>query len=242
MKFKADLHIHTVLSPCGDLEMSPVKIINTAKAKGLKIIGISDHNSTLNAQTVARLGKEAGIFVLCGAEVTTSEEVHCLCFMPDDRSLKEFQQFVDSRNIFFPNNPDKFGYQLVVDESENIIEEIPGLLINALDCGIDELQKVVRDFNGIFIPAHVDRANYSLSSQLGFVPDGLKFDAMELSKHAEKNDFFTKFPWFKDYDYIKSSDAHFIDDIGCVCTEFELEIVDFENIRQAIKNKRFRTF
>lgn len=242
MKFKADLHIHTVLSPCGDLEMSPVKIIDAAKSRGLNIIGITDHNSTLNVATTEKLGEKAGVFVMCGAEITTREEVHCLCFLPNYESLLQFQNFINSRMIFFSNNPDKFGFQLVVDEEENILEEIPSLLINALDCGIDELQKVVDNLNGIFIPAHVDRPNYSLSSQLGFVPDGLKFDAMELSKYAERTEFFSKYPWFKEYKYIKSSDAHFLNDIGCVFTEFEMKHVSFENIRQALSNKTFCTY
>jgi 3',5'-nucleoside bisphosphate phosphatase len=242
VKFKADLHIHTVLSPCGDLEMSPAKIIDAARAKGLNIVGITDHNSTLNAITTAKLGENVGIFVMCGAEITTREEVHCLCFMPNYEALQHFQNFINSRTIFFPSNPDKFGFQLVVDKEENIIEEIPNLLINALDCGIDELQKVVRDFNGIFMPAHVDRPSFSLSSQLGFVPDGLRFEAMELSKYVETNGFFSKFPWFKEYKYVKSSDAHFINDIGFVFTEFEMECVSFDNIRQALSNKSFCTY
>ena len=179
---------------------------------------------------------------MCGAEITTREEVHCLCFMPSYEALLHFQSFINSRTIFIPNNPDKFGFQLVVDEEENILEEIPSLLINALDCGIEELQIVVDDFNGIFIPAHVDRPSYSLSSQLGFVPDGLKFDAMELSKYAERNEFFFKYPWFKECNYIKSSDAHFIKDIGCVFTELEMEHISFENIRLALSNKTFCTY
>ncbi|HNX85999.1 MAG TPA: PHP domain-containing protein, partial [Bacteroidales bacterium] len=44
--FTADLHIHTVLSPCGDLDMSPDIILSQAMAKKLDLIGITDHNST----------------------------------------------------------------------------------------------------------------------------------------------------------------------------------------------------
>ena len=44
--FKADLHIHTVLSPCGDLEMSPTAIVDRALERGLDMIAISDHNTT----------------------------------------------------------------------------------------------------------------------------------------------------------------------------------------------------
>ena len=38
--YKADLHIHTVLSPCGDLEMSPAAIVERALARGLDMIAI----------------------------------------------------------------------------------------------------------------------------------------------------------------------------------------------------------
>ena len=155
MIFKADLHIHSVLSPCGDLEMSPSAIIAEAKSKGLNIIGISDHNSTRNALVASKIGQKNDVFVLCGAEVTTKEEVHCLCFMPDENTLLEFQNFLDSKYIFFQNDPDKFGYQLVVDEDENIVDQIDTLLINAIDCGIEDLQKKVYELNGILIPRHL---------------------------------------------------------------------------------------
>ena len=79
-KYRADLHIHTVLSPCGDLEMSPVNIVQKAKERSLNILGISDHNSTLHAPLIKKLAAKEGILVLMGAEVTTKEEVHCLCF------------------------------------------------------------------------------------------------------------------------------------------------------------------
>ena len=42
MDIRADLHIHTVLSPCGDLEMSPENILHFAQIQGLNMIGITD--------------------------------------------------------------------------------------------------------------------------------------------------------------------------------------------------------
>jgi len=88
--FRADLHIHTVLSPCGDLEMSPGNIVSEAAFKGLDIIGITDHNTTRHCDLIARLGSEKGIFVMQGAEVTTKEEVHCLAFFENTDTLKKF--------------------------------------------------------------------------------------------------------------------------------------------------------
>lgn len=76
MEIRADLHIHTVLSPCGDLDMSPANIIGMALQKGLSLIGISDHNSTRQAPVIQQLGEQQGLRVLCGTEVNTAEEVH----------------------------------------------------------------------------------------------------------------------------------------------------------------------
>ncbi len=59
--YKADLHIHTVLSPCGDLDMSPQEIIRLAKERGLDIIGISDHNTTKHAPLAKKCGEQAGV-------------------------------------------------------------------------------------------------------------------------------------------------------------------------------------
>ena len=111
---------------------------------------------------------------------------------------------------------DKFGYQLVVDEDENVLDQVPHLLINALDLPMLELQKKVYELGGIFIPAHIDRPTFSLSSQLGFVPSGLKFHAMELSYYCKRNNykFLDDCPWFSDFNFIQSSDAHYVEDIG----------------------------
>ena len=80
MKFRADLHMHSVLSPCGDIEMSPSAIIAKAKEKGLDIIGLTDHDSTLNAEVTRKIGEQNGIAVMMGAEVTTKEEIHSPLF------------------------------------------------------------------------------------------------------------------------------------------------------------------
>ncbi|MBO7651754.1 MAG: PHP domain-containing protein [Bacteroidales bacterium] len=234
MKFRADLHMHSVLSPCGDIEMSPSAIIAKAKEKGLDIIGLTDHNSTLNAEVTRKIGEQNGIAVMMGAEVTTKEEIHCLGFMPNAEKLAEFQKFLDSKVIFFENDPDKFGYQFVVDEEENVLDEVPHLLINALDLPMLDLQKKVYEMGGIFIPAHVDRSTFSISSQLVFVPDKLKFQALELSYYAMKNNFFDKFPWFSDYNYIQSSDAHYIDDIGKISSVLEMDSFSFDNLKNAL--------
>jgi len=239
-KFKADLHIHTLLSPCGNLEMSPRNIVEVARKKELNIIGITDHNTTRHCQLINELALKAGIFVLCGAEVTTKEEVHCLAFFPDFGTLQSFQNYLDRHLARIANDVNKFGNQVQVDRDENIIYEEPLLLISAIDQSIEEIETKVHSLNGIFIPAHVNRSMFSLISQLGFIPDDLNYDALEISKHITKNQFINNFPNLHSTTFIQSSDSHFPESIGEVTTTFHLKKADFEEIRKALKNQNGR--
>ena len=234
--YRADLHIHTVLSPCGDIEMTPRQIIAKAASRGLDIIGISDHNSTRQCAEIKKVGAREGIFVLCGAEVTTREEVHCLAFFETPEALSEFQKFLSENLMPVENDVDKFGYQLVVNEDEEVLDQEPYLLINAISKNINEVEAEVHRLNGIFIPAHINKMQNSLLSQLGFVPPDLNFDALELSKHISTESFLEKNKYLAKKTFIHSSDAHCVDDIGCIYTELQLHERSFEEIKNALQN------
>lgn len=233
--FKADLHIHTVLSPCGSLEMSPRAIVEAAVAKKLDIIGITDHNSTRQCRGVTAEALKANITVYCGAEVTSKEEVHCLAFFENFKQLDEFQHFLDLNLPDIKNDTGLFGYQVVVDDNENIIYEEEKLLISAINKGINEIVTEVHRLGGIFIPAHVNRSRFSLISQLGFIPPDLKFDALELSKHQDTPSFLTTWPYLENATIIRSSDAHQPEIIGESSTKLFMERPDFDEFRKAIR-------
>ena len=240
MQYKADLHIHTLLSPCGSLEMSPVNIIKAALDAKLDIIGITDHNSTKQAPLIKKMAKEQGLFVLCGAEINSVEEVHCLTFFENNDQLEEFQLFIDQHLLPFPNNVDLFGEQIVVDENEMIVEEVEYLLINALDAGLIEIEQKVHQLGGIVIPAHIDRPYNGIFSQLGFVPEMFKADAFELSGNAKVELWRNGNKLPARITFIRSSDAHIPAQIGSTVTFFEMEKIDFEEIKMAIMNKNGR--
>jgi 3',5'-nucleoside bisphosphate phosphatase len=233
-EFRADLHIHSVLSPCGDLEMSPRNIINRALDMKLDILGITDHNSTKHGPLMRRLGLEKKIFVLTGAEVTSREEAHCLAFFENDDQLTVFQKYLDEKIIPFPNDTLRFGHQVVVDENELILHEEENLLFNAIDQSVDDIEQMVHMLGGLFIPAHINRTRNSLISQLGFIPSGLKADALELSRHISKEEFLGYNPYLKDYTFLHSSDAHFPDDIGIAPSVLQLKEISFAEIRMAL--------
>ena len=234
--FRADIHIHTVLSPCGDLEMSPKNIIKRAKERKLDIIGITDHNSTKQCSVMKKIGDKNGIFVLQGVEITTKEEVHCLAFFENDDELSKFQKYLDQYLPDIKNNVDLFGYQVVVDENENIVEQIDPLLISAINQNINQIEEKVHSLGGLFIPAHIDKLKNSIISQLGFVPQDVNVDAIELSKHTTKKNFLDKNDYLKQYSFVQSSDAHYINNIGDVSTILKMNEISFNEIKQALAN------
>ncbi len=239
-QYKADLHVHTLLSPCGDLEMSPENIVNRAAAMDINILGIADHNSTKHAPLIKKLAEPFGIFTLCGAEVTTREEVHCLAFFENNDKLQQFQQYLDNHLPDIKNDPKYFGYQVVIDEDEMIVEEVEKLLISAISQSLDQVEAKVHALDGLFIPAHIDRAKYSLISQLGFVPPDIQADALEISRYIRVEEIIEKFPYLEGFSFIRSSDAHHPDQMGSSYTLFEMETPCFEEIRMALRGEKGR--
>ena len=232
--FKADLHIHTVLSPCGDLEMSPTAIVDRALARGLDMIAISDHNTTRQVKVTQRIGKEKGLFVLGGVEVTSQEEAHCLCFFENDTQLDAMQEFLDAHLPPIPNDEDRFGYQLIVDENDEIVGEEEYHLLNAIDVDIDGIYDEVHRIGGLFVPAHVNKGTTSLTSQLGFVPPDLRADGLEINRFTTRDEMVKKFAYLKRFNFITDSDAHFIDNVGDVYNLVYMEHRTFDEFALAL--------
>jgi hypothetical protein len=236
--YRADLHIHSLLSPCGSLNMSPARIICEAKEKKIDIIAVADHNSTRQAGLIKKLGQEAGITVLTGAEVNTREEVHCLCLFGDDEATRAFQKFLDARLPDEENDVVIFGDQVVVDEKEHIVYTEDRLLISALRAGISEVEEVVHKLNGLFIPSHIDRPYSGILDRLGFIPENLQCDALEISYRISESEICQKLPELCGKYFLHSSDAHYPKDIGRATTTFELEENSFEAIQSYLKSKQ----
>src|SRR5512135_547637 len=77
--YLADLHIHTVLSGCAEVEMVPPLILRRAKRLGLTLIAITDHNACHNVEAVMEASLGTNVHVLPGMELQSREEVHLLC-------------------------------------------------------------------------------------------------------------------------------------------------------------------
>ncbi|MGZ9235230.1 MAG: PHP domain-containing protein, partial [Anaerolineales bacterium] len=72
-KFRADLHVHTVLSPCAAVEMIPPLIVQNALEHGIDLIAITDHNASANVRAVQKAAEGTSLTVLPGMEVQTRE-------------------------------------------------------------------------------------------------------------------------------------------------------------------------
>ena len=204
------------------------------------MIAISDHNTTRQVKVCQKIGRERGLFVLGGVEVTSQEEAHCLCFFETDAQLDEFQSFLDAHLPPIPNDEDRFGYQLIVDENDEITGEEPYHLLNAIDVDIDGLYDEVHRIGGLFVPAHVNKSSTSLMSQLGFVPPDLRADGLEINKFTTRDDFVKKFAYLKRFNFITDSDAHFIPDVGSVYNVIHMEHRSFAEFAMALRGEEGR--
>ncbi len=75
--------------------------------------------------------------------------------------------------------------------------------------------KAIHEHHGIAVLAHVlDRAN-SIMTQLGFIPQGLVFDGIEIKQASDKQKVCTLHPWLDDQLlWLIDSDAHQLIDIS----------------------------
>jgi len=235
--FKADLHIHTCLSPCTELDMSPESILTAAKKKGLDIIGICDHNSSENSPGVFNAAKGMPIKVLPGLEVTSLEEVHVLALFDNLEAALGLQGHVYA-NLPGENDEEAFGRQVVVNEKEEVEGFSNRLLIGATTIPLEEVVRLIHSFGGLAIAAHIDREAFSIIGQLGFIPKNLALDALEISPRIPIEEAMKTYLY--DYPITCSSDAHYPGDIGKGSTTFLLEEASLAEIRKALRNEEGR--
>lgn len=241
MNVKIDLHIHTLLSPCAGIEMIPINIIRKTLEMGDGIIAITDHNAVGNVSSVISAGLKYApeMTILPGIEITSKEEVHILGIFPSIENAGSIEKVVQEHLAGF-HNKDYIFDQLIVDEDANFIRYDEHFLLGATDFTIEEITEIIHSFNGIAIPAHIDRESFGLIYTLGFFPSDLNVDAVEISKFATKEEIVrlkTMLP--PDLPIIFSSDAHFLDDFISPRTSIALEEKSFDALKMAFKNKEY---
>ena len=237
-RIKADLHVHTCLSPCSGLDMSPREVVHAAIRKGIDLLGICDHNSAENVLAVKKAAERNGLMVLGGMEVASSEEAHILVFFDDDDDLLEFQEHV-YRHLAGRNDEHSFGLQVVADDEDGVTGFCDRLLIAATSLPAEAIVARARSAKGesLVIAAHVDRESFSIIGQLGFIPPALDLDAVEVSARMTAAEARERFPDCRKYPVVTASDAHGPEDIGKRFTWLTVEDGTASEIKKALAGR-----
>lgn len=235
-RVRADLHVHTCLSPCGELEMSPRNIIARARSLNIGMIGVCDHNSAENARAVMRAAEGSPVTVLPGMEVCTSEEIHLVALFETVAQTLALQELVYD-NLPGENDPDVFGLQVVANECDEVEAFQHRLLIGAAGIPVDRTVREIHRLGGLAIASHIDRQSYSIISQLGFIPVGLRLDALELSRRAGAEEMRSLHPTTAGFPLVRNSDAHRLEEIGKDVSEYLLERAEFGELCKALRNE-----
>ena len=177
---KFDLHIHSCLSPCANLEMSPSEIVTRAAAAGMDGIALTDHQSARNTPAIAECARRAGLKCLFGMEVQTAEEVHTVALFDTTEQALALTDWVYAAMPKRVNDPETFGDQPVVTWDDDIVEMEWRILAMGCRRTIPETADKVHELGGLYIAAHIDRPNFSVIGSLGAIPENC-FDAVELS-------------------------------------------------------------
>jgi len=238
-EFRCDFHVHTCLSPCADLDMYPRAVVSMSLARRLDIIAICDHNSSENVQYVIKCAEGTGLTVLPGMEITSSEEVHVLALFDKLENLTPLQDLV-YRHLPGKNDEDIFGCQAIVNEHDEVEGLSERLLIGATTLPLQQIVGDIRRFGGLAIAAHIDRESFGILGQLGFIPEGLALDALEISRRTGLSEARRRWPEFAQSAFVESSDSHIITDIGKGITRAFLEEATTAELRMAFEKKNGR--
>jgi len=231
--FTADLHIHTCLSPCAELEMSPRRIVMEALSKKIDIIAVTDHNCGLNAVGVREAAKGTQLTVICGMEITTLEEVHILGYFPSLRKLMAFHDLVSS-GLPESAGEKRGAWQVIANGKDQVLGFFGKNLFSSAPLTIEKVVAEIHGHGGLAAAAHIDREGFGLIGQLGFVPEGLPLDAAEY--YDRSSPLRASIP----FTAIASSDAHEPGHIGRRTTRLSMEKPTFAEFRMALRGEKGR--
>ena len=213
MTLKYDLHIHSCLSPCGSDDMTPANLAAMEALAGAELIALSDHNTTRNCRAAAKAAEENGLLFVPAMELTSAEEAHILCLLPDLDAAEEFDKYVYKHLPDIKNRPEFFGNQYLMDENEEIVGIEERLLISATDIGVYDAAALLRSFGGVAIPAHIDKDSFSVLSNLGFYEKSMGFTAVEVSPTGNVAELYELHSQLRGVPYLTDSDAHYLEHI-----------------------------
>ena len=227
MKYYYDLHIHTCLSPCGDVLMTPNNILNMASLKELDIIAITDHNSTLQLPSIMELAESYDMLVIPGVEVTTKENYHVVCLFKSLSDANQFQSVLEHFLNKCSYDKELYGYEQILDVNDEEVAELDYYLTPPTNLDVNNLNRVVKKIGGLLILAHPHKyPNLEITDE--FIS---KFDGFE--RHLKDSSHIIN----KQSKLFENSDAHQIIDILEKTSCIELEDLTIESFFKYMEDK-----
>ncbi|MEG8945836.1 PHP domain-containing protein [Rosettibacter firmus] len=190
MSLKVDLHIHTVYS---DGVYTPFEIIEKAHQSGLSIISITDHDSVNGIKEAINYGKEKGIEVIPGLELSTDledKEVHLLAYFIDyeNEELLKYLNFFREERLYrakrIIQKLRNLGLSItiddVIDRAKNSAIGRPHIAYTLVDLGlVKNYTEAFEKYLGDNCPAYERKIHISPTSALKLINEvgGLSFIA-----------------------------------------------------------------
>ena len=211
-RYYYDFHVHSCLSPCGDADNTPNNLAGMAFLNGVRIMALTDHNSSRNCPAFFAAARRYGIIPIAGMELTTSEDIHAVCLFENLDDALAFNDEVDKRRVRVKNREDIFGEQLILDEDDNVVGREEDLLINATTISLDEAPQLAQEFCGICYPAHIDRPANGAIEILGDFPHYVGFRLAELHDRSKKDEYVRTYG-LQNIRFLVGSDAHYLNQL-----------------------------
>ena len=228
------MHVHTCLSPCGELDMHPSAIVRAAVEAGLDGVVICDHNAADNVAAAGRAARAAGCVAVPGMEVTTEEEVHLVALLPDEAAAGVLHARVAAA-LPGRNAPAAFGEQVIANEDGEVLGFNASLLAGATSWTVGRAADEIHRAGGLVVAAHVDRERFGMVGQLGFVPTDLALDAIEVSAATAYDAGRRRYADPLGLPAITGSDAHGPGAIGRALTYLHLDHAETAEVHRAIR-------
>lgn len=231
---KIDLHIHTPASSCYVDHMMPEAEINTAMedivdaaiACGLAAIAITDHNNAEGVERIREIGREKGLLVFPGVEIS-AKGGHGLAIFELDTSVEKLRQLIAHLGF----GEDEWGQ---------------GYCETGL--WLDEVFRVIDEWGGIAIAAHVDRRPKGFLASDEPLRDKKRIHSSNHLSALELTIPSTRAPWQnglmphfpKKYPCIQGSDAHEPKEMGRRPIYIDVPTMDLGGLRLALREHEAR--
>lgn len=197
----------------------------------LEVFSITDHNSARNVAVFTFLCKDK--IIVPGIEIHTLEDVHLLGYFPSIEDALAVSEFVEDMLPKFEYDPEKYGYEIVLDMNETFVGALDYYLGFPTNLTIDDALELIKQHNGLAVLAHVDR-KFGAIQQLGMVPPNVKYVEVRKREVALKLRA-------QGFVVLTSSDAHTPDEVGSRKVYFDEKPKSAEDVLQLIRERRFKT-